>query len=182
MRYICPECGSDILEGSDFCYSCGRKRDNSIRLDQSGHFVPPEMEKCASCGSDVQKGDLFCPNCGKPRTKAQMGTFRPKMVKNGMVGLLLAFIPGALGFLPIGAIGPLPGLFSIFGLGHLYFKKWTRGGMFLLMTAVMFFFRFREVDTSLTMNIIFTITSIFIYLLQAMEVLVLAYMPQKTEE
>ncbi|MCL1811450.1 MAG: zinc ribbon domain-containing protein [Methanomassiliicoccaceae archaeon] len=174
MRYICPECGADIPEEQDFCYSCGRKKDNTIRLDESGRFVPPETDKCASCGAEMKKDDLFCPDCGERRALAQMAVFRPQLIKYGWIGVLLAFIPGALGF--------LPGLFSIFGLGHLYFRKWTRGGMFLLLSVFMIYIKFSNMEMNLTMSIIFSITSVFIYLLQAMEVLVLAFMPPKTAE
>jgi len=177
MKYICPECGSEIPEDAEFCYICGRKKDNTIRLDQSGHFIQPEENKCASCGAEMLPDDLFCPNCGEPISKTQLAAFRPKMVKYGWVGLALALIAGALGFVP-GAIGFLPTLPSIFGLGHLYFKKWARGVIFLLFSAFFYYLRITT-EMNIWISIFFQVIAIFIYLLQAMEVFVLAFMPPK---
>ncbi|MDR1690211.1 MAG: zinc ribbon domain-containing protein [Candidatus Methanoplasma sp.] len=173
MIYICPECGNEIPEDVDFCYSCGRKRDNTIRLDDSGRFIPPETDKCSSCGKDMSSGDLFCQNCGEPLSRTQIAVFQPKMVKYGWIGIALAFIPGAIGFmLGLGTIG-------IYGLGHLYFKKWGRGAMYLLLSAAMFYFR-QQIDADVWWsNLIFMIITIFIYIMQGMEAFVLAFIPPK---
>jgi len=185
MRYICPECGSEIPEDLEFCYSCGRKKDNTIRLDQGGHFVQPEENKCASCGAEMLSNDLFCPNCGERRSKTQLSAFRPKMTKYGWIGLSLALIPGALGFIPI-SIGVIPALPGIFGLGHLFFKKWPRGALFLLFSIFFYYIRITSdmvsTETNVWMAIFFQLGIIFIYLLQTMETFVLAYTPPKTPE
>jgi len=166
MKYICPECGSDIPEDSEFCHHCGRKKDDTIRLDQSGHFVQPEV-KCTSCG------------IGMPQNVPK---FRPQMVKYGWIGLVLAAVGGALALVPFGPIGPLAGLFSIYGLGHLYFKKWKRAAWFFFISAFMFVMRYINPEMSLFSQLVFVIFTIFFFILQFMEVWVLAYMPPKTEE
>ncbi|MCL2032520.1 MAG: zinc-ribbon domain-containing protein [Methanomassiliicoccaceae archaeon] len=178
MRYICPECGSEIPEDSEFCHSCGRKKDNTIRLDQAGNFIPPETDICASCGAKMSPDDMFCRSCGQPLSRTQMVVFRPRMVKYGWVGLILALVPGVLGFMP-DVFGT--GLYSIYGLGHLYFKKWKRGAIFLMISVFMFFIK-SGMDESLLMTLMFVITSLFVYFMQAMEVVVLAFMPPKTAE
>ncbi|AIZ56356.1 double zinc ribbon [Candidatus Methanoplasma termitum] len=182
MNYICPECGSDIPEESEFCYRCGRKRDNTIRVDPAGHFVEPEKNKCTACGAEMSPNDLICQKCGEPRSRIQMATFRPKMVKNGWIGIALAVIGGILVFLPIGPIGPLSGMFSIFGLGHFYFKKWKRGAWFLLITALMFFIMYTEPEMTTLMHFLFFTASVFFFLMQTMEVVMLAFTPPKTTE
>jgi len=176
MKYICPECGSEIPEDSEFCYTCGRKRDNTIRLDQSGHFVPPEENRCASCGTEMSPDDLFCPSCGELRSKIQMIAFRPQMVKYGWIGIALAIIPGALGFIP-GLIGGI----TILGLGHFYFKKWSRGITYIFLSLVITYVKITT-GMSVWTNLVFEIAIVFFYLLQAMEVFVLAFMPPKTAE
>jgi len=183
MNYICPECGRDIPEESDFCYHCGRKKDNTIRLDRSGHFIPPETERCTSCGGEIPLSAPLCPKCGAPRSKTQMALFRPQMAKNGWIGLVLAAVGGMLVFIPVGPIGPLPGLFSIFGLGHLYFRKWKRGALFLMLSVLMLFARiFQTGEPSMTIQILFVLITGFIFVVQFMEALVLAFMPPKTVE
>jgi len=174
MRYICPECGSEIPEDHNFCYSCGRKKDNTIRMDESGRFIQPEKNECASCGTEMLPDDRYCPNCGEPVSRPQKVVFRPKLTKKGWIGIILAFVPGALGF--------IPGFFSIFGLGHLFFKKWSRGALFLVLSAVMLYVRSGWMEASLITSIIFVTLSVFIFLLQGMEVLVLAFMPTKKDE
>jgi predicted RNA-binding Zn-ribbon protein involved in translation (DUF1610 family) len=170
--YICPECGSEIPADSDFCHYCGRKRDNTIRLDEKGNVIQTAENRCSSCGSEMSQGDIFCPNCGEPVSRTQMKAFRPKMIKYGWIGLALALIPGALGF--------LPGLFSIYGLGHFYFKKWTRGAVYIILSLAIFYSNYHGMDTTIWTRLIFVTISVFIYIMQAMEVLVLAYLPPKT--
>ncbi|MCL2318138.1 MAG: zinc ribbon domain-containing protein [Methanomassiliicoccaceae archaeon] len=183
MKYICPECGSDIPEESDFCYHCGRKRDNTIRLDQSGHFIPPVTERCRSCGAEIPVDAWTCPKCNEPRTRKQLSEFKPKMVKNGWIGIVLAAIGGILVFIPVGPIGPLPGLFSIFGLGHIYFKKWKRAGWFLILSVFMLFIRVYQTGVdSFFSHVLFILITGFIFMMQIMEVFVLSYMPPKTAE
>ncbi|MDR0309915.1 MAG: zinc ribbon domain-containing protein [Candidatus Methanoplasma sp.] len=171
MRYICPECGGEIPEDNDFCFQCGRTRDNTIRLDESGNFIQPEKNMCASCGAELSSDDLFCPACGEARSRIQMAAFKPQMVKYGWIGLALAFIPGALGF--------VPGFAGIFGLGHLYFRKWGRGVLYLSVSAFIFYIRYINDDTSLIQDILYITVTAFFYIIQGMEVLVLAYMPPK---
>ena len=131
--------------------------------------------------------DLFCPNCGERRSQTQLATFRPKMVGYGWVGLVLAIVPGILGFIPdfgiISSLFGIPALPSIFGLGHLYFKKWSRGAMFLGISVLLFAARFYadlNMDTDPIGAVLFQFTMIFMFMLQAMEVFVQAYTPPKT--
>jgi ribosomal protein L40E len=174
MRYICPECGSEIPDESEFCHHCGRKRDNTIVLDQAGHFIEPDKNKCAACGADLAPGDLFCMKCGNQMSRTLMTVFRPKMVKNGWIGIVLAIAGGALGL--------VPGLFCIFGLGHFFFKKWTRGAYYIFLSVVMFLFRYFETGSSLLTGVLFIVLSLFVFVLQLFEVIMHAYTPPKTSK
>lgn len=50
----CAACGSDILDGHNFCPKCG---------------TPVEQAKvCSNCGKELEAGQVFCPYCG---TKAE---------------------------------------------------------------------------------------------------------------
>ncbi len=46
---FCPNCGTQIQDGSKFCASCGKP------VGQAG---------CPSCGAELKAGANFCPNCG----------------------------------------------------------------------------------------------------------------------
>ena len=49
---VCPNCGSPMSEGSDFCESCHRY----IKYDT-----------CSFCGAALQGDEAYCPECGNPR-------------------------------------------------------------------------------------------------------------------
>ena len=52
----CPRCGSDNLEGSKRCVSCG----TDLTPTQAGGFG----DTCSRCGQPVVPGVKFCPGCG----------------------------------------------------------------------------------------------------------------------
>jgi membrane protease subunit (stomatin/prohibitin family) len=54
----CPRCGSDNLENSRRCVSCGTEL---IQLGTPGGNFGPA---CSRCGQPVQPGVKFCPSCG----------------------------------------------------------------------------------------------------------------------
>jgi predicted amidophosphoribosyltransferase len=54
----CPRCGSDNLEGSKRCVSCGSQL--AQQLSSGGGFG----DACSRCGAQVSAGTKFCPSCG----------------------------------------------------------------------------------------------------------------------
>jgi Predicted nucleic acid-binding protein, consists of a PIN domain and a Zn-ribbon module len=163
MMYICPECNSEVPSDSDFCQVCGRM---VKKFSPSSDDSPVTEKICITCGNELLPNDLFCRKCGTPITKFQISAFKPSLTKRGKIGLMLALIPG---------------LFNVFGLGHFFFKKWSRGAMFLVFSAVMLYMLF--IDKVDGIGLYMTIgISVVLYIIQAIEVLVLAYMPPKTTE
>lgn len=51
----CKQCGSENIDGSKFCGSCG----TSIRVE-------PAILTCRSCGTENPPTSKFCKNCGQP--------------------------------------------------------------------------------------------------------------------
>ena len=161
--YICPECNSEVPSDSDFCMVCGRM----VKRFSSSFDENPVTEKiCVTCGNELMQNDLFCRKCGTPITKFQISAFKPTLTKRGKTGLMLALIPG---------------LCVVFGLGHLYFKKWSRGAMFLAFSALMLYWLLIDGAEGLMLYITIGICAV-LYIIQAFEVLVLAYIPPKTME
>ncbi len=119
MKYICPECGSEIEDGADFCYNCGCLKSKAYAVRDAG----AEGNICSKCGEEVSEGELFCRHCGAPVAAAATPL---KVSSNSSLALLLAFVPG---------------FFSIYGLGHLVLKEWIRASMFLSMTALYWYMR-----------------------------------------
>lgn len=167
MIHICPECGNEIPEDSEFCYICGRKKDNTLRIDDSGKVVPPGEDVCQACGNELMPDDLFCKHCKQPTQRMRGLTFKPKMRKYGWIGILLAAIPG---------------LFGVFGLGHIYFRRWGRAALFLIITPLAMHMLYTGLPDPLFMKITYILMFGFIYVLQAAETFVLAHIPPKTAE
>lgn len=49
---VCPNCGSPMSEGADFCESCHR-------------YIKYDI--CSFCGAELQGNEAYCPECGNPR-------------------------------------------------------------------------------------------------------------------
>ncbi|MBD3400552.1 MAG: zinc-ribbon domain-containing protein [Candidatus Coatesbacteria bacterium] len=48
---VCPNCGTPLEKGANFCIMCGTPR-------------PEEEATCPSCGKPIKDSDIFCGNCG----------------------------------------------------------------------------------------------------------------------
>lgn len=51
---ICPNCGSENPDDSNFCMECGMKLD-----------ISNDVNFCIHCGTEIVPGARFCMNCGK---------------------------------------------------------------------------------------------------------------------
>ena len=120
MTHICSECGSEIPEDSDFCYSCGAMKDTALECDDDGNIFAPS---CYRCGAPIQPGTEFCPDCGAPLIKE---VITPQKAKRVTLAFFLALVPG---------------FFDIFGLGHIALKDYPHAVMFLLISGLLFYFK-----------------------------------------
>jgi len=116
MRYICSQCGKEIPADSDFCYACGALRDKSLVIDEEGGESTAMV--CHKCGEPLTGNESVCPKCSTPLVKEIPEQVR----KYALWALLLALVPG---------------FFNIFGLGHILMKQYGRGGMFLIISGVL---------------------------------------------
>lgn len=92
---------------------------------------------CAECGKITDPSLGFCAHCGSVNGRAvqpgvqQDGSpapvFDDSTAKRAMFATMLAL---------------LPGLFDVFGLGHIAMGKYVRAALFLVCTALLMFFRF----------------------------------------
>lgn len=69
----CPNCGQEIIEGSEFCGNCGTPvvhQPVGTTCARCGSLNLPEAEFCAECGArlggEAVPMQSFCPECGEP--------------------------------------------------------------------------------------------------------------------
>ncbi len=58
---ICPNCGSELLSDSLFCYSCGARVD-SLSTNNEENNISGNI--CNKCGAIIAPDKTFCTNCG----------------------------------------------------------------------------------------------------------------------
>lgn len=63
---ICPNCGSQQVDGAVFCDECGTKLAVSPvpAPPPASHAPTVVAAHCPACGTPVMPGEAFCPNCG----------------------------------------------------------------------------------------------------------------------
>ena len=146
MRYICHDCGYEIPSDMDFCPRCGCLRTNATTVGDDG--MPADA--CPSCGAHIDRGAVYCPSCGNKVPEAV--TVMPRANKMGMAAIALALIPG---------------IFNIFGLGHLVLKQWSRGAMFIALTVIILYMNGWQLFSS---NIMIYLITLAVYMYQAMDI------------
>jgi len=170
MRYICRECGNEIENGADFCYFCGGLKKNAIAIDDSGK-VTGSAPVCPSCGKFNSEGDEFCAYCGSKLNGMSETGYAPivprKLNARDYVSLILGLVPGVM---------------NLFGLGHLVQKKWSRGFMYLGISAIIIYVRWFTPGLSGFMLIMIEMLGLFLYLKQSYELFTIIYSPQDKKE
>lgn len=73
---ICPKCGYNMAEDSDFCMNCGsrveRANNNSTYSDRNifGKVtIDDNVCFCSKCGAAMPEDSLFCPKCGDKQSR-----------------------------------------------------------------------------------------------------------------
>lgn len=140
------------------------------------YFSPEEREAarerfenpiCYRCGTDLLPGAEFCTNCGAPQgARAQVARTSQAM--------------GILRFARMLAL--IPGIFDIFGLGHLLLRRWGRGVAFLACSAGVFLARIKLQELDLVQTgwgTAVMIASLAIFLVQMWDVFRITYQMER---
>lgn len=56
MAWLCPNCGDELVEGGDFCLSCGYQL--QTRCPHCGATLAPGVRRCRRCGRSMTAGTL----------------------------------------------------------------------------------------------------------------------------
>ena len=104
-------------------------------------------------------GEEFCYACGYIGEPVEYGRAAPNR-KRDMTALLLAIVPGFFGMF---------GLFDVYGLGHLYLRRYVRAALFLTLSIALFLaVRLSYVDRD---SIFLMAANSAVFLIQAFDVL-----------
>lgn len=156
MTIVCIECGREIPEDMDFCPFCGNYKTKALHFDSEGNFIPGV---CPSCGAELEEGARFCIKCGKP-TQVVYRRAPVRATKRGSLALVLGVVFGFL---------------NIYGVGHLIMRKWSRGFMFLAITAILMYL---DPTILFSSSLIFTMLRMGAYMYQIMDLMGIVYSPE----
>mgnify|MGYP000889794442 CR=1 FL=1 len=182
--YICSECRREIPPDSDFCYHCGSLKSKAFVIDYGSPQSPDGQQPCPECGKPNDQGAKFCRHCGiemdtvtaRPENYSSRNNYSqescsqgscyqgypygypstPVLVKNGGIAMMASI---------------LFGFFGIYGVGHLILKRWSRGFMFLTMSAVNWYI-YLSVGS---FPALILMISLLIFFKQSMEITNIAY-------
>lgn len=175
--YICSECGKEIPQNSDFCYQCGSLKEKAHKIEyKADRQLSGEGTICPECGLSNDKEFKFCKHCGfevgstsarsastvRPPQHAQgygYGTRSPGMPvlqKNGRLAMFMSIIFGLMG---------------VYGIGHLIMKRWSRGLMFVAISAVNWYIYI----SAGTFPSFIMLISLLMFFKQSMEITNIAY-------
>lgn len=59
--FTCPDCDTEIAEGTNFCPHCGRKIETVSYIHDDPDFI-----ECNNCHFQADRGSTYCPRCGSP--------------------------------------------------------------------------------------------------------------------
>lgn len=164
MSLHCSSCGATNPDYAEFCMRCGTYFSPEEREAARERFENPI---CYRCGTDLLPGAEFCTNCGAPQgARAQVARTSQAM--------------GILRFARMLAL--IPGIFDIFGLGHLLLRRWGRGVSFLACSAGVFLARIKLQELDLVQTgwgTAVMIASLAIFLVQMWDVFRITYQMER---
>lgn len=141
----CPRCGKENRASRTVCLGCGHQLKGSEAPEKSPQPYAVGAARCDNCGSYVKEGARFCTECGQPadgnvecpECRSRVGAADRYCAGCGRV-LRPAKVPKPSSK-PVAALvlGLVPGLLSLWGIGHIFAGRINRGLAFLVLGLAM---------------------------------------------
>ncbi|MDD3233333.1 MAG: zinc ribbon domain-containing protein [Candidatus Methanomethylophilus sp.] len=145
-------------------------KSKAITINDQGILAPENGLVCSVCHDVSPAGSQYCAHCGAALPAVQ----QPQT-------LLVPHRLTARDYVAL-AFGLIPGPVNVFGLGHLVMKKWSRGLMYLTISAVILYVRWFTPGISEKAILIVELLGFAIYLVQSLELLGLVMRPDVQEK
>lgn len=120
MSIICNQCGGISPDSSNFCQRCGSLFSELEIQSAQQRLLEPE---CIRCGEKLIEGGTFCPKCGSSQDQRTMRIIANEIMRKTMTAKFLALIPG---------------IFYIFGLGHIYLRSYGKAVFFIALSSLIY--------------------------------------------
>lgn len=134
----CTQCGEEREDGTGYCSGCG------TFIGQTSE-APSTIASCPSCGAVNERSDCFCVQCGfrMDRPNECPGCSNPVGRKDQICTRCGRFLRPVKKYKvthrPLAALvlGLVPGLLSLWGIGHIFAGSSKRGFVFLAIGLMM---------------------------------------------
>lgn len=130
MPLHCESCGTLNPDSASFCHRCGALF-SSQELEEALHRM--QNPTCVRCGMELVEGGTFCPHCGSTQSVSAVRMRANELSRMSLMAKMLALVPG---------------IFNIFGLGHLLLRSYLRALVFMALSGAIYLCEFllRERD------------------------------------
>jgi len=179
---FCPRCGAEVRVSRDNCDQCGCPLHTREIIDDEVKSAPPL--RCGNCDHLSPLGSTFCTYCGLPLGEPRQcpechGTIRSLDRYCGKCGKVLR--PERItrtSLRPLAALilAIVPGILSVWGIGHFFAGKVRRGLAFLalglLMTVVApptLFFLVHDIGGLALMAVVGIVIWVAVWLFQSVD-------------
>lgn len=163
MTVYCSECGSVIEDGEDFCVRCGALRRYAFDMDDNGNLTAVDSNAprmCPNCGFTNRFSDNVCADCGAPLPHLTARRSARKLMTEDYIKLAIGLIAGAAG---------------ICGIGHLLYRRYSKGLMYLVLSSVILYVELSVGFSSSYRFMMLRIIGLYIFFSSSFDLLRLAY-------
>ena len=163
MTVYCSECGAEIESDADFCYRCGALKKNGFVLDDNGYLHPVDLNTsrvCPHCGYTNTFNDSSCQSCGAPFQDVYARRTKTSLTRNDLIKIV---------------IGLLLAAFGVCGVGHLLYRQYSRGIMYLILSLVILYVEISVGYSTSTRFLFIRLAALIIFLRSSFDLMRIAY-------
>ncbi len=163
MTVYCSECGNVIEDGEDFCVRCGAMRRYAFDIDDNGNLNAVDSgapRMCPYCGYTNTFRDSVCADCGNPLPQLSVRRNPRKLVVEDYIKLIIGLLLGAAG---------------VCGVGHMLYRQFSRGLMYLVLSVVILYVEVSSGGSSSFNYIMLRMLGLYIFFSSSFDLLRVAY-------